>query len=268
MKPGIHFNSEAKTSLTKFDFDLDVIRILLKNPTGCYQGAIGDCKYRMHIVSPHYVELICNHYNKVLSHELDFYHEQLKIPIVFPHFGLCMEFTEATELHLHKKDMLLPEPVKLLIKHFGVVIMQNVYLDTNVRDMGHRNRFPQLNFHVDRIPSQGSFYSVYTRNPFDDEQKYPRTSSTLFIPTLVAYLQSLKEGKEGLLNDKGLISNAVLFDSDSIKPLLNNIVVQHSWDQPTGTGEISIINNCNILHASYYPNILNMGYRIGVRYLG
>lgn len=251
----------------RFKYDADIVRQLMKSPSGSVEGNVSGAACKFKIVSPYYVELISKFYHDQLLHDLNYYHDHLNIPVLFSHFGVSVDFYEPTELHLHGEDMTLPEGVKVLLKNFGVLILRNAYLDSSVRDMGHRNRFPQLNFHVDRIPSQISYYSVYTRNPFDEEQKHPRTSSTLFIPTLIAYLQGLAEGKTALLSDKGLINNTLLFNEDNIKEILNTVAVQHSWDQPLGTGEISIINNCNMLHASYYPDMYNKGYRIGVRYL-
>ena len=267
MIPGKESLYSEKKKDAKFDCDPDIARRLLKNPSASVEGEISGSACKINIVSPCYVELISQHYGEQLLHDLNYYHDQLKIPILFSHFGLCIDFFEPTELHLHGEDMVLPDAIKALLKNFGAVILRNAYLDSSVRDMGHRNRFPQLNFHVDRIPSQVSYYSVYTRNPFDEEQKQPRTSSTLFIPMLVAYLQALSEGKTSLLSDEGLINNVMLFDEDSVKPVLNTVAVEHAWNQPVGTGEISIINNCNMMHASYYPNPYNKGYRIGVRYL-
>lgn len=254
-------------SSISFVCDRNIIRELFKSPASPVKGNIGGSACRFNIVSPHYVELVSRHYSQQLTHDLNYYHDYLKIPALFSHFGLCIDFTEPTELHLHDENMFLPDDIKELLKIFGVLILRNAYLDSSVRDMGHRNRFPQLNFHVDRIPSQVSYYSVYTRNPFDEIQKYPRTSSTLFIPTLVAYLQGLVEGKTTILSNEGLINNAVLFNEESVKEIINTIAIEHAWDKPEGTGELSIINNCNILHASYYPNIYNKGYQIGVRYL-
>lgn len=250
-----------------FDYNADIVRQLLKNPSGTVEGEINGKHCTFRIVSPYYVELISKYYDQQLLYDLNYYHDRLKIPILFSHFGLGIDFSEPTELHLHDEEMTLPDSLKVLLKIFGALILRNVYLDSNVRDMGHRNRFPQLNFHVDRIPSQLSYYSVYTRNPFDEEQKNPRTSSTLFIPMLVAYFQALSEGKTSILSDEGLINNVVLYNEDSVKQILNTVAVQHTWDQPVGTGEISIINNCNVMHSSYYPDIHKKGYRIGVRYL-
>lgn len=267
MNKGSDFSSSNGEKSSGFDYEPEIIRQLLKNPSESLEGEVNGKACLFKIVSPYYVELIAKHYDRQLHHDLNYYHDHLKIPILFTHFGLCVDFKEQTELHLHDDDMLLPDTVKALLKNFGALIIRNVYLDSSVRDMGHRNRFPQLNFHVDRIPSQISYYSVYTRNPFDEEQKYPRTSSTLFIPTLVGYLQALSEGKTNLLSAHGLINNAMLFNEDDIKEVLDTVAVQHAWNQPTGVGEISIINNCNMLHASYYPDIYNKGYRIGVRYL-
>ena len=261
---GPHTNEKYGIS---FNYDTGVIKQLFKNPYDALSTTVDNATCSIQIISPHYAEQVARHYSHVMEHDFDYYHRELNLPVLFTHLGVRIEFLSPTELHLHDKGMVLPEPVKELLRYFGVVVIHNAFLDYSVRDMGHRNRFPQLNFHVDRIPSQVSYYSLYTRNPFDDEQKYPRTSSTLFIPTLVAYFQGLTEGKTKIVSSEGLINNCELFTEKTIGAVLGNIVVQHAWDKPTGTGELSIINNCNMLHASYYPNIYNKGYRIGVRYL-
>lgn len=70
-----------------------------------------------------------------------------------------------------------------------------------------------------------------------------------------------------MVNKKGIISSCVLYDPVVIPGLFNTIILPHHWNEPVGTGGISIIDNANVLHASYYPNELNKGYRIGVRYV-
>jgi len=56
-----------------------------------------------------------------------------------------------------------------------------------------RNIFPDLNFHVDRGGQQESLYSLFTRDPFNETQKEPRTSSTVTIANVAGYLQRLRE---------------------------------------------------------------------------
>lgn len=251
----------------RFEMGTYVTGQLLSKPGRVINNKMQGVDYSARIIVPDYESLMRDYYKDVLEYELNHYYKTLNLPSVFTHFGLCIDFAEPTELHLHGDDMALPSNVKSLLKEFGILVMRNVFLDVSVRDMGHRNRFPQLNFHIDRHPEQEAHYSVYTRNPFDDEQRAPRTSSTVFMPTLAAYLQGLTEGKTELVNEKGSIVNAELFDKNSILEVMNRIVVAHEWNQPEGTGEISMIDNNNVLHASFYPDIHNKGYRIGVRYL-
>lgn len=47
-----------------------------------------------------------------------------------------------------------------------------------------------------------------------------------------------------------------------------NVILEHAWNEPQGTGEISIIDNITCLHASYYPRVYEPGYKIRVRYVG
>lgn len=148
----------------------------------------------------------------------------------------------------------------------GAVVIKNVYLDSEHRNMGHRNRFPQLNFHVDRSEKQPTHYSMYTRNPFDNEQKHPRKSSTLFVPSIIGYLQSLKEKSIDPASAKGNKGTYTIFTKENMSELVNNIIIEYAWSEVTGTGEISMLDNITCLHASYYPTH-EKGYKIGVRYV-
>ena len=49
--------------------------------------------------------------------------------------------------------------------------------------------------------------------------------------------------------------------------IIDNVVLEQRWDEPEGVGEIAMIDNATMLHASYYRDISELGYRIGVRYL-
>jgi hypothetical protein len=176
-------------------------------------------------------------------------------------------FANSTELECHDDEMVLDEGLRQLIARVGAVIIRNAYMVAKFRDRGHRNRFPHLNFHIDRSVNQPTQYSMYTRNPFDDEQKYPRTSSTLFVPSIVANLQAVKEQQPNAASDKGIRNTYTLFTDEDMSQILNNIVLEHSWDQPQGVGEISMLDNRTSLHASYYRHPAEKGYKIGVRYL-
>ena len=48
---------------------------------------------------------------------------------------------------------------------------------------------------------------------------------------------------------------------------IGNVVLEQAWHAPPGTGEITILDNRSVLHASYYARPENRGYPIGVRYL-
>ena len=260
-------NSSADQKTVKFDISQDIISKLEINPEATITGNLSGNAYEIKIVIPNYTECVQTFYSPQLDHNLTHYVQKLKLPPLFKHFGVCVSFKEPVEIHLHGMDMELESSAKQLITKYGALILHNVHLDSEMRDMGHRNRFPQLNFHIDRNPHQDTHYSLYTRNPFDEEQKQPRTSSTVFIPYLVAYLQAIKEGRGSIADEDGLITRSELYTPLDIPDLLNSIILPHTWDQPEGVGEISIIDNANILHASYYPNEANKGYRIGVRYV-
>lgn len=261
------FNSVTTNKTVKFDIPQDIISKLELNPEKSIAGNLLGRPFESKIIIPNYSETVQQFYKPQLEHNLNHYIQNLKLPPLFRHFGVYVSFKEPVEIHLHGIDMELESSAKQLIAKYGALILHNVHLDSEMRDMGHRNRFPQLNFHIDRNPAQDTHYSLYTRNPFDDEQKQPRTSSTVFIPYLVAYLQGIKEGRGSIADEDGLITRSELYTPADIPELLNLIVLPHKWDQPEGVGEISIIDNANILHASYYPNELNKGYRIGVRYV-
>lgn len=260
-------NTHQQTSCVNFDLSKDIISSLEKNPNQAYHGSLFGHTYTARIIIPDYVSKVQVYYKDQLKNTIDDYVQSLKLPDIFDSFGVCIAFDEPTEIHLHNEEMQLQQSAKDLMTKFGAVVLHNVYLDSVMRDVGHRNRFPQLNFHIDRNPAQETHYSVYTRNPFCEDQKPPRTSMTVFIPYLVAYLQGIKEGKGNIACDDGLITRSELYTPAEVPDLLNSILLPHTWDQPEGVGEISMIDNANLLHASYYPNENNKGYRIGVRYV-
>jgi hypothetical protein len=94
---------------------------------------------------------------------------------------LMAQWTLASETFDVDDEMRLPAEARVLMEEFGPVVLKNVYPPGNIEDVGHRNRFPHLNFHRDRNENQPTPYSMFYRNPFDDIQKHPRKASTLFI---------------------------------------------------------------------------------------
>jgi hypothetical protein len=218
------------------------------------------------IIIPYHLQKLKQFYKPNILTSIEIAQRDSGITYDTLHFGLCICFEQSTELHLHDSNMELEQGLKHLIREFGVVIIKNAFLDSESRDLGHRAKFPHLKFHYDRTQLQPTVYSVYTRNPFDVEQKQPRIASTLFAPNIVAYLQSLKEQNYRGVSNKGVLSNYDLFFDENMENVTSNIVVEHKWNEPEGIGELSMIDNRTVLHASFYRDGLHPGYRIGVSY--
>jgi len=187
-------------------------------------------------------------------------------PTQFQHFGLKLCFEQAVELDLHKEDMLLSSSIKSALHQYGLILIKNAYLPAAVRGVGHRNRFPHLSFHRDRSEHHATPYSLFYRDPNDKDQRHPRTSSTLFVSNAVANLEL-----NGCCISES-ISQCMLFEAideeHRMSELLGTIVIEQRWDEPLETGEICIQDNRSLMHSSYYRNVMQDGYRIGVRYLG
>ncbi len=222
---------------------------------------------RVHVapVITNYARRIEQHYAALGVPSMQQVCERAGIDMPFAVFGVALRFAEPFELQLFAEEQTLDEGFKQLIARFGLVIVRNAYLDERGRAEEHRARFQQLNFHRDRGAGQTTQYSVYTRNPFDNEQVAPRTCSTLFVANVVARLQAQKEG---LLEpgEAGMRSHYNLFSKENIDDLDGKVIARHPWDCPHGVGEISMIDNRTVFHASYYPSF-DKGYRIGVRYV-
>lgn len=239
----------------------------LKIPEQVYRSSYNNQSYSAHIAIPNYRTRIMNHYRNIIDGDLNNHCNKAEIPMLdHEHYGVIIKFDQAVKLNLHNSDLELDNGIKVLIKQIGTVIIKNAYMDLDFRNRCHRGRFPQLRFHVDRSSAQPTHYSMYSRDPFDEEQKFPRTSSTLFIPAITAHLQGIKEQQIGP-EDKGIKPSMVLFENEDMAELRNNIILEHSWNEPQGTGELSMLDNLTSLHCSYFPNPIIKGYKIGVRYL-
>lgn len=188
----------------------------------------------------------------------------------FTHFGLIIVFDTATELALHDDNMQLPQEARDLMTEFGPVILRNAYLPHAIKSVGHRNRFPHLSFHRDRNEHQPTPYSLFYRDPFDEEQKHPRTASTLFISNQHTRVE-LQASGQGIDASTDL-SHCFLFDQvpnpELITRYLGSMILEQQWNMPQGTGEICLQDNRQLMHCSYYRNASRDGWRIGVRYLG
>ena len=58
-----------------------------------------------------------------------------------------------------------------------------------------------------------------------------------------------------------------MFEEEEIAPLIGEVMLELGWRAPEGTGEIALIDNHRMLHASYYRQPCDKGYPISVRYL-
>ena len=248
-------------------FNANWLKSLILSPRSNITGTYNNHRYSARLIIPDYSTKINQHYHDITKGNLQQFCLKVQVPFSFNHFGVEIIFEDAIELCLHNDEMEMEYGLHQLIAAVGSVVIKNAYLTDKLRKVGHRNRFPNLNFHVDRTELQPTHYSMYARDPYDEEQRFPRTSSTLFIPNIVAYLQAVKEGivdPETETKTRGTYS---LFNDEDVSELMGKIIVEHRWDMPEGIGEISMLDNITALHASYYRDPFVKGYKIGVRYL-
>ena len=111
------------------------------------------------------------------------------------------------------------------------------------------------------MPNQ---YSCFTRDPANPEQRPPRASSTLFVAKIVAWLEEARR-TDGA--STGFKSSYDLFQDSLTSVLFGELILEQPWAAPDGTGEICIIDNRTVLHATYHKDGTNPGYPIGARYL-
>lgn len=219
------------------------------------------------IVIPHYLTKVQHHYADVLQGEtLRSFGKRINVPCNFTHFGAEIRFDRPSEVAVHDSDLSVGDTLREMIAGFGPVILKNAYLPAGIREKDQRNIFPHLSFHYDRGSNQPTQYSLFSRDPFDGVQRAPRMSSTVFIDNVVAILQATKEGSHsGVIEN--LQANYRIFRNEVTDGLPGKILLEHAWNEPAGTGEISILDNRTVLHASYYRDKVTKGYPIGVRYL-
>ncbi len=239
---------------------------LSRNPSEIVEGKINGSRYRAGIVIPDYARNIGSHFASVGADDLDAICRRTLIPFEFSTFGLFFEFDRPIDLAIHAEDMTLDEDLRFMLARFGPVIIRNAHLPRDGQKESQRNIFPHLNFHFDRGANQPTQYSLFIRDPFDSVQAQPRLSSTVFVANIVAHLQYAKE--RGIQPHAGKKrSRYDVFLDEPMDDVLGRIVLEHAWDRPVGTGEISLLHNRTVLHASYYRIKDTKGYPIGVRYL-
>lgn len=180
---------------------------------------------------------------------------------IFANFGLQVSFHEPTEISLMDgRDTLFPA-VKALLGKYGAVTLTNVTLPEPDRQDSQSNIFPDLKFHYDRTVSQGNYYSMFYRDPNRKDHLPPRTSSTLIISNLAVELEARKCGQW----NGSLQPWYDLFKDQDPSALIGKILLEQRWDSPHGTGELTMVDNSKVMHASYYRH--SKGYPIAVRYL-
>ncbi|MEE8332840.1 MAG: hypothetical protein V3R85_03245 [Alphaproteobacteria bacterium] len=250
------------------EFDIAEFEPLKRDPTAEIRGAIASASFTARIAIPNYDQRIEHHYRAIAPRGLAKACADADIPFGLARFGLVLHFAEPAELPIHVDDMALNCSVRALVDSFGPVIFRNAYIDGGVRERFHRNIFPHLRFHVDRGPGMPNQYSCFTRDPFDAEQRGPRATSTLFIANIVAWLEMVRAGACDPGAERGVRASYDLFHDADMAALFGDIVLDQPWNAPDGIGEIAVIDNRTVQHASYHKDGRTPGYRIGARYLG
>jgi len=248
-------------------FDSSWLDKIIKNPDQEFSGTLGSLKYSAKIIIPYYKKNIDAYFKDLIDTSLEYECAAAEIPFNFDHFGIAINFQSPVEVNLYDDESKLHDGLCDIMARVGPIVLRNVYFSSAIRDQGHRNRFPQFQFHIDRSEVQITRYSLYTRNPFDEEQKHPRTASTLFTPNIAAYLQAVKQNQLQKNVDKGAPTSSLLFEKENLEDIMGKVILEQTWSEPEGTGEIAMIDNATVLHASYYRDASQSGYRIGVRYL-
>ncbi len=235
--------------------DASQFSALEKNPSMTLEGALNGAAYQANIMIPNYGQQIKQHFRRSPGGS------GLAFP--FRHFGLSITFNSPTELKVHNEGRQLDCGLRSLLDRFGPLSFSNAYLPDGMRSSEQRNVFDSLNFHIDRGRTQDDNISLFWRDPFDSVQREPRSSQTLVLANAAAYLQAIKQGRE----EHNFSQRYTLFKDEDVTPLIGNILIELGWRAPTGVGEIALVDNHRMLHASYYPHPWKKGYPISVRYV-
>lgn len=226
---------------------------LQSGAAGSVKGGRDNYCFTAEVVIPGYSNNITSHY-KVDS-------SGLPAGADFQNFGLLITFDQPTEVLVYDDEWQLQDGLRGAIEAFGPVILRNAYLQEAKRAEGQRNIFESLAFHLDRGHHMDNRYSLFIRDPFDPVQRAPRESSTLILSYNATQLQALREG-ESVGPTKTRYN---IFADEKLEPLVDHIMLCQRWSAPEGTGELCIIDNRTVYHASFYKQ--DKGYPIGVRYL-
>lgn len=247
---------------------LPLLDQLERNPADPVRGKLGDAGYTAEIAIPDYEKRINEHYATSTDKRVKELAGFFEIPFDFTHFGLIVRFDRPTELTVHDAELTLDDGLRELVRRFGPVIIKNAYSASESRNTVQKNIFQNLRFHYDRGRNMENQYSLYTRNPFDEAQKKPRDTSTLFLANIVAHMQCMKEEGCKSPDEKGIRPNYDIFLNDDMKTVLDDIILNQPWSEPEGTGEMAVIDNLTVLHSSWHRvGSDKKSYPIGTRYL-
>lgn len=249
-----HFNS---TWIQK------LLNINSKQMMGNYAGI----NYTAKIAIPNYKNIVAEHYKDLIGNNIEDYCRKSEVSPIYEHYGTIITFEQPLQMEIHNDEQVLEPGLKELMQRSGPIIFKNAYLSAKHRQVMQRNRFPHLNFHIDRNIGMTTRYSAYTRDPFDEEQRLPRKSSTLFIASIVGYLQGVREGLIDPDKTKGINQSFEIFRQADLTEFIDKLMIEQRWDEAENTGEISMLDNATELHSSYERQYHVKGYRIGVRYL-
>ncbi len=248
-------------------FDVNRFTPLTKQPGGGGRGGLGGVGYEAGVAIANYDQVIAQHYGAAAPDGLAAVCSLADIHFDTPQFGLIIGFEQPALLAVHDRDMVLDHSIRALVAQFGAVILRNAAIAGAGREKCHRDIFPHLKFHVDRGPTSANQYSCFTRDPDDLVQRHPRLSSTIFVANIVAWLEMVRTGRANANTERGIRASYDLFQEGRAAKLFGKVILEQPWDAPEGIGEISVIDNRTVLHATYDKQTRQRGYPIGARYL-
>lgn len=237
---------------------------LAANPHDVIEGRLNSARYHARIAIPDYGDRVARYYAGF--GDLAALCRRSAVDFDFPSFGFVCEFDRPVELALHDDAQKLDDGVRDIVRRFGPLIVRNAHVPADTTGLQQRNIFSNLAFHFDRGANQPEQYSLFIRDPLDPVQAKPRTSSTVFVANIVAHLQQAAE-RGCRPEDLKRQSRYEIFHRDIADALTNDVVLEHPWTEPEGTGEMSLLFNRSVFHASYYRGSTDKGYPISVRYL-
>lgn len=264
----VAFESVAPVGATTMLFNEDILKRLARQPEARIQGNYLGTGFTVKVALPFMPARIARYYEALLGGEsLDGLAQRIGTTPPFNHFGLICAFDTPVNLAVFGEDMRLSEDFRAAEDAFGPIMFRNASADLPGVAAPQTNIFSHLKFHFDRGETQPERYSLFLRDGNCPTQCEPRKSGTVIVPNVVAYLQALKETGSAQDAERMLKASRKLFETEDIRPLKGEIMIEQTWDAPAGTSEVTVIDNRTVFHASCYPDAKTPGYPIGVRYL-